>query len=84
MADCLIHESDGAIVRLTLNRPQRRNALSHELLLRLDESIRKIAADRSARAVVIGGEGPVFSSGHDLTEMLGRSPDDYRASVRIV
>jgi enoyl-CoA hydratase/carnithine racemase len=78
MFDCLIEESDGGVVRLTLNRPERRNALSFELLKRLDESITRIAGDRSARVVVIAGNGPVFSAGHDLAEMAGMVERDLR------
>jgi enoyl-CoA hydratase/carnithine racemase len=78
MADCLIHESNGGVVRLTLNRPERRNALSRELLTRLDEAITSLGSDHSARVVVIAGNGPVFSAGHDLGEMTGQSEQDYR------
>jgi enoyl-CoA hydratase/carnithine racemase len=79
MAECLIHESQGGVVRLTLNRPERRNALSRELLLRLAEAIDAIGADRSARVVIVAGNGPVFCSGHDLAEMAGLSESDSRA-----
>src|SRR4051794_11456815 len=71
MADCLLHEVREGVVRLTLNRPGRRNALSRELLSELDGAIEAIGDDRSARVVVLGGNGPVFSSGHDLAEMAG-------------
>jgi enoyl-CoA hydratase/carnithine racemase len=79
MNDCLILEADGGIVRLTLNRPDKRNALSLELLTRLEAAIERIAADRTARVVVLGARGPVFCSGHDLSEMVGRSEEEYRA-----
>ena len=69
---------DGGVVRLTLNRPERRNALSEGLLSNLGEALDQIAEDHGARAVVIAAEGPVFSSGHDLGEMVGRSEDEYR------
>jgi enoyl-CoA hydratase/carnithine racemase len=75
----LVLQSDGGIVRLTLNRPQRRNALSFSLLEQLEQAIARIAADADARVVVLGGAGPVFSSGHDLSEMVGRSEEDYRS-----
>jgi len=78
MADCLIHESRAGVVRLTLNRPQRRNALSRELLSRLEDSLGAIRSDPSARVVVLAGEGPVFSSGHDLAELVGCSEHEYR------
>ena len=79
MNDILLVESEGAVVRLTLNRPEKRNALSLELLTRLDEAIERIAADRDARVVVLAARGPVFCSGHDLGEMVGRSGEEYRA-----
>ncbi len=79
MADCLLHDSREGVIRITLNRPERRNALSRELLLRLEESMRAIRSDRSARVVVLAGNGPVFSSGHDLGELVGRSEDEYRS-----
>jgi enoyl-CoA hydratase/carnithine racemase len=78
MADCLIYESKEGVIRLSLNRPERRNALSRELLLRLEDCQGAIRSDRSARVVVLAGEGPVFSSGHDLSELTGSSEHDYR------
>jgi enoyl-CoA hydratase/carnithine racemase len=79
MTDCLMAESNGGIVRLTLNRPEKRNALSLELLTELETAIARIAGDAKARVVVIGSRGPVFCSGHDLSEMVGRSEEEYRA-----
>jgi enoyl-CoA hydratase/carnithine racemase len=65
------------VAKLTLNRPDRRNALSESLLEELGAALDQIAHDSSVRVVVIGAEGPVFSSGHDLSEMIGRSPEEY-------
>jgi enoyl-CoA hydratase/carnithine racemase len=78
MNDILLIESDGGIVRLTLNRPEKRNALSLELLTRLEGAIDRVAADWNARVVVLASRGPVFCSGHDLGEMVGRSEREYR------
>jgi enoyl-CoA hydratase/carnithine racemase len=78
MPDQLLVESDRGIVRLTLSRPEKRNALSFELLGELEGMIEAIGADPSARVVVLGSRGPVFCSGHDLSEMVGRSEADYR------
>lgn len=74
----MLVDRDGPIVRVTLNRPDRRNALSLELMQRLTEAFAAIAADAEARVVVVGGAGPVFSAGHDLAEMLGRDGAFYR------
>jgi enoyl-CoA hydratase/carnithine racemase len=78
MSDQLLIESGGGIVRLTLNRPEKRNALSVDLLRSLEVAIEDIAADATGKVVVLGSRGPVFCSGHDLGEMVGRSETEYR------
>jgi enoyl-CoA hydratase len=60
------HFDDGSIVRVTLNRPQMRNAQSRGLLVELDEVFREAEADDLVRVIVLAGAGPIFSSGHDL------------------
>jgi enoyl-CoA hydratase/carnithine racemase len=57
------------VLRLTLNRPAQRNALSVELMTALAEALDRAAADRNVRVVVIAGAGPAFCAGHDLREM---------------
>jgi enoyl-CoA hydratase/carnithine racemase len=57
------------VVRLTLNRPQAFNALSSGMLEALQKELDAVAADESARAVVIAAEGKAFSAGHDLKQM---------------
>jgi enoyl-CoA hydratase/carnithine racemase len=75
----LLVESEKGVVRLTLDRPERRNALSRALIERLDEALAAIESDPDARVVVLGGRGPAFCAGHDLGEMTGRSEAEYRA-----
>lgn len=70
-------DSQAGVVRLTLNRPERRNALSRSLLGEMEAAISRITVDLSARVVVIAGAGKVFCSGHDLSEMVGREETDY-------
>ena len=67
----LIAERDASngIATLILNRPKQRNALSLELLERLGAELDLLAKDKAIRAVVVAGNGPVFSSGHDLKEV---------------
>ncbi len=67
--DELLHSCDGGVVTLTLNRPEKRNALSASLLAALQSALDGLAGDRTARVVVIAANGPVFSSGHDLKEI---------------
>lgn len=68
-----------AIATVTLDRPEKRNALSVELMRELTATLAAVGADRSVHAVILRGTGPVFSAGHDLREMLERSVDAYRA-----
>jgi enoyl-CoA hydratase/carnithine racemase len=73
----LLREQRDGIVTLTLNRPQQFNSLSEELLAALQAALDEIAADRSARCVVIAGAGRAFCAGHDLREMQASRRLDY-------
>lgn len=75
----LLLENTAGVLRITLNRPERRNALSEQLLTDLGTALDNAATDRSVRVIVLAAAGPVFSSGHDLGEMKGRSAVDYHA-----
>ena len=66
--------SDG-LLRLILNRPERRNALSDDMLALLQEEIDAAMANESVGVVIISGRGPVFSSGHDLSEIKAHRRD---------
>jgi enoyl-CoA hydratase/carnithine racemase len=64
-------ERDGDTVRITMTRPQRRNALSAEHLTELRDAF--VDAGRTdATGIVLGAEGPVFSSGHDFADVAAR------------
>jgi enoyl-CoA hydratase/carnithine racemase len=64
--------TDGPAARITLNRPEKRNALSLELMGELIGALRAASSDPATRAIVIDAAGPAFSAGHDLSEMIGR------------
>jgi enoyl-CoA hydratase/carnithine racemase len=63
---------------ITLNRPERRNALSLGLMQDLIECLDEIGGNRDVRVVILRAAGKVFCSGHDLTEMTGRDINEYR------
>jgi len=63
---------------VTLARPERRNALSLGVMRELIDILGRIAADPTARVVVVRALGPAFSAGHDLREMLQRDVAEYR------
>ena len=65
----LLESCDGGVLRLTLNRPQARNALSLALMTALQHALARGAQDARVRVVVIAGAGPAFCAGHDLREI---------------
>jgi enoyl-CoA hydratase/carnithine racemase len=71
----LIVRTDESAARITLNRPEKRNALSLDLMQELIAALRDVSARPSTRAIVIDGAGPAFSAGHDLSEMIGRDEE---------
>jgi enoyl-CoA hydratase/carnithine racemase len=66
--------ADGSIAQVTLDRPEKRNVLSLDTLRALQAAL--TAVPDEAGAVILSAEGPVFSAGHDMGEMLDR-PDEF-------
>lgn len=71
-------ETEGCVAVVTLNRPNRRNALSLELMRELLDCLGRIGEEKRLRVVILAAAGKVYSSGHDLTELVGRDINDYR------
>jgi enoyl-CoA hydratase len=63
--------TDGRVARITLNRPEKMNALSQELLYELWDALHDLEADDSARVIVLRGSGRTFSAGYDLAPPAG-------------
>jgi enoyl-CoA hydratase/carnithine racemase len=59
----------------TLNRPKQRNALSLELMNKLQKKLELVAKDREIRVIIIKGNGPAFCVGHDINELVGEKYD---------
>jgi enoyl-CoA hydratase/carnithine racemase len=74
----ILFEEDGAVAYVTMNRPNKRNALSLNHMKELISCFKEIGESRDASVVVLRGEGPAFCAGHDLSEMVGRDPGFYR------
>jgi len=74
----LLVEASSGVVRLTLNRPDKRNAMSESMIARLNQTLADIAEDPTARVVVLAAAGNVYCAGHDLSEMTARTEADYR------
>ena len=73
----LSERDDRGVVTLTLNRPQQFNALSEEMIAALQAVLDEVAADATARVVVIAGKGKAFCPGHDLKQMKANPSVDY-------
>jgi enoyl-CoA hydratase/carnithine racemase len=74
----LLLQNEGDLAVITLNRPAKRNALSLQLMRELIHCLDEIESARSASVVILAAAGKVFSSGHDLGEMVGRDVAAYR------
>src|SRR5258708_964529 len=74
----LTYERVGSLGVITLNRPNRRNALSLGLMNELIACLTGVGRDREIRAVILSAAGPAFCSGHDLSETVGGDINQYR------
>ena len=73
----LLVSRDGAYCTLTLNRPDKRNALSLDLMLELTDALRGIG-ESDALGVILAANGPVFSAGHNFADMAGATRQQVR------
>ena len=71
MGSLVKYEVDGRVARITMNRPEKRNAESVELIEERDLAFRRAEQDSDIRVVVLQSEGPSFCAGHDLGQILG-------------
>jgi len=93
MSDAVVFERDGAVVTLTLNKPQARNPTTDpEILQGLNDALARIAADTSVSCVILTGAGKAFSAGGNLKHMRDREAgfsgsaadvaDQYRQGIQ--
>jgi enoyl-CoA hydratase/carnithine racemase len=81
-APLLTEACEDGVLRLVLNRPAQRNALSVGLMTALREALDRAAADTACRVVVIAGAGPAFCAGHDLREFRALDGDNRREAYQ--
>lgn len=85
--DVLLRERRDAVLTVTLNRPRKLNAMSHEMFDALDAAVTAAREDRSVRVVVITGAGAMFSAGADIAMVKefadpALPPEHFRAKIR--
>jgi enoyl-CoA hydratase len=66
MADVVRYQRDGAIARVTMSRPEYRNAQNSAMTYALDDAFYRAAGDDEVKVIVLAGEGRHFSAGHDI------------------
>ena len=75
MSDLVLRSRDGAVATLTVNRPDKLNALNREVLAALRARVEELAADDSVRCVILTGAGEkAFVAGADIAELDGQTP----------
>jgi enoyl-CoA hydratase/carnithine racemase len=77
--DSILIERDAPVATITMNRPEKRNALSSEMMGELNDALRALSAEPDVRAIVLAANGPAFSAGHDLRELVDGDINRYRA-----
>ena len=81
-APLLLEACDQGVLRLTLNRPAQRNALSIGLMSALGAALDRAAADTECRVIIIAGAGSAFCAGHDLRELRALDNDRRREAYQ--
>ena len=76
-SEIIVEQTDDIAV-ITLNRPEKRNALSMNMMGEIISALKNIESEKKAKAVIIKGKGPAFSAGHDLSEMTNGDIGKYR------
>lgn len=76
MSDLVLSETSGGVLTLTLNRADRKNALTHVMYAALGDAIDAAGEDRAVRCILIQGEGATFTAGNDLAEFAAVNAGD--------
>jgi enoyl-CoA hydratase/carnithine racemase len=83
MGDPLVVTRDGAVAVLTIDRPDKRNAMTADMWAALPALLGTLAGDTAVRVLVVTGAGPSFCAGADISDLLGGTdPEDPMADVR--
>jgi enoyl-CoA hydratase/carnithine racemase len=74
----LLVERDGPITTITMNKPEKRNALSIPMMSELITAFKAVGQDKTIQVVILAANGPVFSAGHDLRDLVNGDVSAYR------
>ncbi len=76
--ESILVEHEAPIATITMNRPEKRNALSVQMMGELLDALKTLGRDKAVRAVILAANGPAFSAGHDLRELVGGDINNSR------
>ncbi|HLJ81555.1 MAG TPA: enoyl-CoA hydratase [Ktedonobacterales bacterium] len=76
--ESILVEYDAPVAIITMNRPDRRNALSTPMMEELTDAFKTVSRDAAVRVVILAANGPAFSAGHDLRELVGGNINTQR------
>ena len=86
--ETILYEQDGPVVTITMNRPERKNAMTNRMVRETGDALANAAEDRDVRVLVLTGAGTSFCPGADLQAVAGGTvadealtPADFRAPV---
>ena len=83
MSDLVLSDISGGVLTLTLNRPERKNALTHVMYTALGDAIDAGCEDRRVRCILIQGEGSAFTVGNDLSEFAAVNAGDPNVTAGV-
>jgi len=78
--ETVLYAKVGSVAKITLNRPDKRNAQNYKMIVELDQAMKEAEKDKEVRVIVLAGSGHSFSSGHDMS---GMAPEGGMAGWRI-
>ena len=79
----ILLSTHGGLGTVTMNRPERRNALSEAHMRELVDAFARLGNDEDVRAIILAANGPVFCSGHDFADMVERDLDAMRELLTV-
>jgi enoyl-CoA hydratase/carnithine racemase len=84
MTDLVDVRREGRVMRITLNRPDRKNALTHAMYAAIADALEEAGRDDGVRCVVVTGRGDAFTSGNDIADFAGGMPEGTPPVVRFL
>lgn len=80
MYETILYEISGSVAQLTMNRPDKYNAFTGQMLEEMSSALKKAARDEEVRCILLTGAGKAFNAGQDLGDVLGADTQETASS----